>query len=322
MAETSFEGGLGSNNAAGLKETPVDAVRDVERGPRDYVFASLPWCQQFLRGGSQWVYDESWRMTSPYDPAIEGAGALDLNGGTGQARAFNPVTTDLANEGGSSARYWDYYASLYNYYHVCGAKWHVTIENLSPEPLWVHMMYYNDVLPPTEATNEDMLCWKDCESHLIGTHYYGANSSGIVTNEMNPGVANVEGAASAGNTSNFTPGDLIGSRANSPILKLSGSYRPGDFKRQIRLDSEVENWTLTTANPALPERLLLRYRSLWNALDTNNTSNYDRAIRFRYTIKIDYLVEFKELKSYLRWPVERQPLFCAISANAEEDDEP
>ena len=115
---------------------------------------------------------------------------------------------------------------------------------------------------------------------------------------------------------------MIANRGPSPILKLSGKYKPGDFKRQIRLDSEVENWTLTNANPALPERLLFRVRPIWNALDTNNIENYNRSIRFRYTIKIDYLVEFKELKSYLRWPIERQPLYAVITSNAEEDDEP
>ena len=320
----SFTQGMGSGNSAGLKETPIDRVKNVERGPRDYQFASLPWAQQELRAVDAWHWDVSYRMTSPYDPQVNWATAVDLNAGSGAATSVTSVTTDLANEGGSSARFFDFYQSLYNYYTVVSAKWHLTFENLCPEPVWVHQLYYNDVLPPVEATNEDIMCWKDAESHYVGSHHLGVGVStgSVLTNEMIANVPNIEGGGPSGGNPNFNTGNMISSRGISPILKLSGKYSPGDFKRQIRLDSEVENWTLTNANPALPERLLFRVRPICNALDVNDANTYNRPLRFRYTIKIDYLVEFKELKSYLRWPIERQPLYAVITSNAEEDDEP
>ena len=45
-------------------------------------------------------------------------------------------------------------------------------------------------------------------------------------------------------------------------------------------------------------------------------------MNFRYTFRIDYLVEFKELKVGLRWPVERQPITAVVVNNIEEDEEP
>ena len=44
-------------------------------------------------------------------------------------------------------------------------------------------------------------------------------------------------------------------------------------------------------------------------------------MQFRITFQIDYLVEFKELKAGLRWPVERQPVIAAVNTNIEEDEE-
>ena len=222
-----------------------------------------------------------------------------------------------------SARWYDFYSTMYNYYHVVGARWHMTIENLAQEPLWCHWMYCNDEYPPEGATNEDIQCWHDAHSHFIGSHAVMITSVGsIESNQSNSNVTNVEGAATAANNPNYETGNHVQSKGIGPILKLAGEYKPGDFRRQIHLDSEIENWTAVTANPSLPERLLFRFKPYWNAIDTNNATVYDRFMNFRYTFRIDYLVEFKELKVGLRWPVERQPITAVVVNNIEEDEEP
>ena len=183
-------------------------------------------------------------------------------------------------------------------------------------------MFCNDEIPPPTATNEDIMCWNDVESHYLGAHAFGLISAGsIATNEMPANLNNVEGNGSAGNTGNYNSSNHVSSRGQSPILKLSGTYRTGQTKRQIHLDSEVENWTAINANPALPERLLLRFKPYWNAIDTNDANTYDRAINVRVKVQLEYLVEFKELKFGLRWPIERQPVICAVNVNVEEDEE-
>lgn len=314
--------GSGSGNAAGLKETPVDPIgkRVVERGPPEWVFASLPYVRDTTQSVTLWARDISFRMTSPYDPQISDAAALDLNAGTGTALV---VSQNIDPDGAiTSARWFEYYQSIYNYYHTKSARWHMTIENMKTEPLWCHQLYYADEVPPIAATNEDMMCWKDTHSYLIGPAANAVTSTGVIlSNQVNTGQNNVEGNGTAGNTGNYTAGDMVASRGKSPILTLSGQYKPGDFTRQIRLDSEVENWTSVNTNPALPERLLFRFRPVWNGLDTSDAVIYDRLMKFRITFRIDYLVEFKELKTGLRWPIERQPLLGVITTNAEEDEE-
>lgn len=316
--------GGGSGNDAGLKETPVDRIgdRQVERGPPEYVFASLPYVRDTTQSQTLWAQDIAFRMTSPYDPQIGNAGSTDLNAGAGSAIQITPVLVDPDGTP-VPARWFDYYASMYNYYHVVGARWHVTIENFKTEPIWVHQMYYADEVPPLGATNEDMMSWKDVKSYVVGAAANAVTGTGIiVTNHVNTNQNNMEGAGTAGNTPNYTAGEMIASRGASPVITLSGSYRPGQFRRQIRLDSQVENWTDVSTNPALPERLLFRFRPQWNGLDTNDASVYDRLMKYRIITRIDYLVEFKELKSGLRWPVERQPAIVQINTNIEEDDEP
>lgn len=312
---------IGSGNEAGLAETPIDRVTHVSRGPADHQFASLPYIRDLLQSHTSWSRDLAFRMTSPYDPAMTNAGSTDLNAGTGSAIAIPPVSLDSADTSITSARWYDYYASQYNYYHVVSARWHCTIENLKTDPLWVHWMYYSDEIPPIAATNEDMLNWKDCHSHYLGPAASAVSNTGTIsTNERIVGFSNVEGNGAASGT-NYTAGDMVQSIGPKSVLTLSGSYKPGQFQRQIRQDADVENWTAVNANPALPERLLFRFKAPWDGLDTNDSAVYDRLVKYRLYFRVEYLVEFKELIPALRWPVERQPAFVTSSTNIEEDEE-
>lgn len=320
-----MSGGGGSGNAPGLKETPIDipdSRHPVSRGPADYTFATLPYVRQTGWRSTRIGFDHAFRMTSPYDPQITMAAATDLNAGAGSASFVTVEASDASDNTATSARWYDFYSTMYDYYHVLGARWHMTIENQKTEPLMVHVMYFNDEVPPLGATNEDIMCWNDVESHTVGPIAHAITSSGYrETNELNSGVNNVEGGGATGNVPNFETGNMVSARGKSNILQLSGSYKPGQKKRQIHLDSEVENWTTVNANPALPEKLLFRFKHFWNGLDTNDANTYDRDIAVTFTFRIEYLVEFKQLKTGLRWPVERQPLTALVVTNIEEDEE-
>lgn len=326
----------GSGLNKGLTETPVDPVpwNKIARGPPDYQYASLPYTWQTLIRENTNVTDVSFRMTSPLDPFPQSRDASDLNTGAGTALAITSTANDgrvsgLVDVWGASARWYDFYASMYNFYHVVKCRWWMTMENLSAEPMYVHMTYYNDITPPLNATNEDIMNWRECESHLVGTHHHLATQDlgEVATRHEATNYLNVEsgpgndGMMNAKNATNGTSSDYIQSRGTGPILKLSGSYAPGDFQRQIRLDSEVENWTSVDANPSLPERLLLRFKPFLNQFSNNSANSFNRTLKWRVTFRCEYLVEFKELKSTLRWPIERQPLIATIQANPNADDE-
>lgn len=311
----------GSGNNQGLVETPVDKVIDVERGPPEYVFASLPFFKDFKASNSGIGRDFTFRMTSPYDPNVGDATSTDLNAGAGTAIHNGTHVLDSADTAITSARWFDYYSTAYDYYHVVAARYHIAFENLTNEPMWVHMMYCNDEYPPEGASNEDILTWRDARSHLVGQHALPIATGALEHNHQVLGN-NVEGSGAAPSTANYETSNHTVSRGASPLLNISGEYRPGQFKRQIHLDSEIENWTAVNANPQLPERLVMRVKPYHNGIDTNDGTVYgSRTLIYRFTLKIEYLVEFKQLKTGLRWPVERQPLTRVIVTNIEEDEE-
>lgn len=303
--------GAGSGLEAGLKETPLDEVTQVHRGPPNYTFASLPAIYEAQVSGTMHSYDLAYRMTSGYDPVVSIASS-DANAGAGTMTVNTPQTAE-PDASAAKVRWWDYYSGLYNYYHVVGCKWRFTFENTSNDTVWVHQMYYSDNLPPVGATNLDMLMWSDCNSYFVGTHGAAIMSTGFLEhNEMTANVANDEDRV-PGTTVNYETGNHVSRRGASPIVQISGQYTPGDFRREIRQDSDVENWTLCTTNPTFPERLLFRIKNRNEGTGDNDANSYDRPFDFNYRIELEYLIEFKELKDGLRWPVSKQPITVTIS---------
>ncbi len=302
----------GQASQPGLKETPIDKFfGHAERGPSDYVYASLPYMRSLHESETLYSRDEAYRMTSVYDCRV-GTTTTDQNGGAGVANA-TVIVADGSDATLEQARWFDYYAGMYNYYHVVGARWWYTFENQSTDDLWVHTMYINDTAPSTLATSEDMQLWRDCRSHLVPGVANAILSTGIVERNDVPQNARNSEAGPVVTTPNFETGNHVAKRGRSNILTVSGTYRTGQFKRQIILDSEVENWTSTAANPALSERLLIRIKHRNDGIDDFDANSYMRPMTYYSTFKIEYLVEFKELKDGLRWPIERQPLTVTIA---------
>ena len=97
-----------------------------------------------------------------------------------------------------------------------------------------------------------------------------------------------------------------------PVLTSRLAHR-----REIRLDEQVQNWTPVTSNPALPERLVLRIKPTTEGFAANNAFNYGDQLSYKLMVKLTYVVEFKELKIGLRWPVQRNPARVTITADAE-----
>lgn len=307
--------GTGSGNDAGLSETPIDEITTIHRGPPNYTFASLPWYydrQDYVTNTS--THGWTFRMTSPYDVSVTGV-PTDDNTGTGENKnvVMAPAEPD---SGAQAARWFDFYKSIYKFYHVISCRWFLTIENMMTEPIWVHIYYSNEVDRPRLATNRDILMWPDVKSHYVGAAANAITGTGWVeTGQANANAENAENGGVLPGGINFEDGNLVTPRGPSNVLTTGGVYKPGDYKRDIRLDSDVENWTSVTTNPALSERLSFRVKPQWDAqnLAAGDANNYGRTLNYRWVYKCEYLVEFKELQEGIKYPIQDQPLTITIN---------
>lgn len=305
-----------STQTNGVHETPLDRITRVERGVPNYVYASLPYDEIYLFDQSRFATTFAYRMTSCYDTKVDIGTTSDLNGNSGS------IISDATNQGGTSdayitkARWFDFYASMYKYYSVVGCKWSMVFENLTSEPLWVHHGYCGNNNPPTDvATNIDILHWPGYSSHYVKPQNVVVNNVGIQTKQLANNAAQFEDQTNAlgdANSSGISGAAAVGNNGMN-TLQLSGSYAPGDFTRDINQDGEVELWSLCSTNPVLLEKLLFIVKPETSFVSNNSVLSNNRQLRFRYHIKLEYLVEFKELLPGLKYPVSHQPATLSIN---------
>ena len=256
-------------------------------------------------------------MTSPYDVICQTTSS-DINIGAG-AMNVKQIDDQSADSAVTKTRWFDFYASIYKYYHVVSTRWHITIENRSTDPLWVHNMYISDVDPSSRATNMDMLMWKDCTSHYLPPVGHAITSGGYIEDNQNTDDDVMDEDDTNAATANYESANRIAAKGNN-IMELKGSYTPGTYRREIRQDADVETWTAINANPAFPEKLFLRFRPDYEGVggDLNNASNWNRPMAFKLFVRLEYLVEFKELVEELHWPIGYQPAtISAVAVNTQ-----
>ncbi|ETM97215.1 hypothetical protein PPTG_20440 [Phytophthora nicotianae INRA-310] len=137
-----------------------------------------------------------------------------------------------------------------------------------------------------------------------------------VAGEHPDDTINAENINSTALLDNFENTNMV---ANNGVSKcvISGEYRTVQHTREIRLDSSVENWTATNTNPLLPEKLLIRVKPVNDTVHLNSATSSGDDLKYKIVVKLNYLVEFKELPVGLRYPVQRQPLTVTIAADVE-----
>lgn len=323
QATTEMPDGKGSGNKGVITETSVDPVPfDVHRGPPNYTYASLPYLEDrweftgTATGTAVYARDHWFRLTSPYDPAITVA-TTDSNTGAGTLNTKSDTVTDVIVR---KADWFDFYAGLYKYYHVVACRWNVTIENQG-EPIWVYQMFANDERPPVLASNLDMQTWSGVKHKYVNSTWKAVTTNGFLQNGDN--IANDdmdEDEAGDDHVTDQYGNANVTSRSGTDMCSFSGIYRPGDYNRDIRLDSEVENWTAINTNPLLPERLLIRVKPQTDAIpDGADGLDFGDTLKYRIRTHLEYLVEFKELNTGLKYPVQRQPLTVTIATNTASD---
>lgn len=303
-------------------ETAIDAIpRDwhIFRGPPDYTHVSLPFMfeQRIQNPMNSW--DAVFRLTSPYDPLIT-TNLTDTNPGAGLTRIGVPQSNagDAKDKYGQT-QFYNFYADMYRYYSVMACRYHITVENLSGERMYVHIMNFNQELPPASASNQDILLWRGVKSYLSTPHgmFFSDNQAKFndynalqieddddMNPQPNPDTTGTEPAKWA-----------VGRRANSAVIQHSSQYSPGDSRREITLDSEVSTWTPINANPSYPERILIRIKNYDDNIHplAGSAGNFEKSMHFTIKVSIEYLTEFKELVPGLRYPVVRDPARVTVN---------
>ena len=204
----------------------------------------------------------------------------NLTPGTGWGQSFPETFTANATEATERPAWREYWVQLYDYYTVLGCEYEIIIKN----PI-------KEMIPIEQGT-----------AGTTGTHAYAKLSSDIQCAVQFDTYSN--NATTTGNVMPLTR--YSESRAFKNLkwyrihddggeVTIRGTYRPGDAKRNIINDGDVQTWTKTTTTlPNLKEILTLNF---WQ--HPFNDSQYG-AVNMEINLK--YIVQFKDLKLQARYP--------------------
>ena len=283
-------------------ETALDSIKNdwhIFRGPPDYTHASLAAIYVNNAQLTANLFELGIRTTSPYQP-FHGTTTADINTGLGTTSVIR-----LSGDAPFKTTYWDYYASLYKYYSVLSCRYRITVENNTGDNIWMHVMSNNQEKPPEDASNEDIQLWRGTQSYFMTPHakFY----SGTRAFQQETAGYNVESDAVV-NPQQYNPAGTAVARKNHAVVVHSGQYDAGEFRREVALDSEISTWTATNSNPSYPENLLIRIKADEASSSTTDALNRDRILDVNVRMEVEYLVEFKELDSRVRYPIQRNPI--------------
>lgn len=310
MAENSTSGnGTDAKNALG-QETQVQRTVAVYRNIPEVQTVSLPYIELLpdmdygLTAGEA-VHE--YRMNSIFD-VVANYDYLDVNSGAGIKKVAAKATDGVSRR---NPQYLGLYRNLYKYYTVLGARYHITIENRSTAPLFVYWMYRGNTDPPIGVPNELLQTWPD-----VSWKYLNGIITPIVTNTAGDDQGEALNTETEGQTSTRIADGSWGDSASSTVCHITGEYTPGEFDREIRNDTDAKIWTLMTANPSLVENLQLRIKP-WRDSSTgsmNSSAHGGMAFKYRMRVDIEYLVQFHDLVTDLRYPAQEPYLTVSKTA--------
>lgn len=184
-----------------MSTDPMHAGWSLAPGPPTYTHVVLPYINEYTvvnTVGSN-LYEFGYRMTSVYDPSVVNE-QTDIQPGTAVTNAITLSGNDSKDNNSGYPAYYRYYASLYNYYSVIGCRYSITIENLSHDRQWVHLLFHNQTVPPRSASNHDMLLWKGVKSKVLMPAMRFATTNNVSMLESN--VVNYDGDTASSSASN------------------------------------------------------------------------------------------------------------------------
>lgn len=288
-------------------ETSIDPIKmdwQIFRGPPDFTHASLPAIFVNNANVEAKIYEAGIRLTSPYQPFFNTA-STDLNtDATGISTAL-----ELSGASPFKTQFFGFYAQLYRYYSVISCRYRITAENYGSEPIWMHVMKYNQERPPSIASNEDIYLWRGTTSHYMTPHaaWYDTSVGGLGGDRSATLQYNMDTDTTVGVGVDTASSRSGVSRQNNAVIVVSDQYNAGDFRREVALDSEISTWTTVSANPTYPENLLIRFNTDEASIGPD-IRNRNRRLQINLRMEVEYLVEFKELTPEVRYPTVRDPI--------------
>nr|QTZ83196.1 MAG: capsid protein [Grus japonensis parvo-like hybrid virus] len=297
-------------------ETEIDPIKQdwhIFRGPPDYTHTSLPAIYVNNADVRVKMFEAGIRLTSPYQPFFNTA-STDLN------TDVTGVTTALELSGASpfATQFFGFYSQLYRYYSVISCRYRITAENYGSEPIWMHIMKYNQERPPSAASNEDIYLWRGTQSHYMTPHatFYDTTVTGTGGDRSHTFQYNMDTDNNIDTVVDTAASRTPVSRRNNAVIVVSDQYNAGDSRREVALDSEISTWTPVAQNPSYPENLLIRFNTDEAATGaTPDNVDRNRRIQVNLRMEVEYLCEFKELTPEVRYPVRRDPITLTFTSS-------
>lgn len=219
-------------------------------------------------------------MNTPVNPIISSIGNTPSGGSAYQKGLFNGVTeatstwpTNITpypnsaggtNPTGAEVCAWrTYFEKLYDVYTVLGCQWKLTIQT-------------------STAT------MGNCAAIGVGYNSYG--SSGGTSGVFPTGQTYAD--VSRWKDVKWTI--VEDNREATKTTVLTGTYRPGQNKRNVTNDQDVNTWTLCESTPSFKEELQLMFFKA--PLAPSNTLNMN------CQLELKYIVQYKDLKTQIRYP--------------------
>lgn len=168
-----------------------------------------------------------------------------------------------------------HFVNYYDYYTVLGCKWTVSVlqttERYDKEAAIFEIYSGNTDIPITYSTSVYM-GWQDFMQWTNKKVHYTTPQDEMIT--------------AAGAQPPRRP----------RTISFNGYYKPGMFDREVRDDDKAKTWIAIDDAPTLYETLNLIF--VQGPLSTLGAHPLD----FNYAITLDYLVQFKDLKTQFLYP--------------------
>lgn len=285
------EGG-GDGARKGAKETPISIQRSHFGLPETVtqVLTGTNYFAAITPANFQSMTRVQFRLTSiidrmittpstPTPSAAYAAGIYNRMMFPQSAGTWNASPAYYPSDTTDELQWLDYFVLMYQYYHVMGVEWELTMAN------------------PQTNVNCDITVATSIDTY----------SAGNATN-VHPNGASMEEMEQWPDV-RWGPVVPYVTASERTFRTLKGYYRPGKVKQNVENDEDVKTWTKVNAAPSLTEVLNVYFgKSMFNAVTSSTGLNCRMKWRF--------IVQFKDLNVPYRWPAIAQ---TPIAVNAPTD---
>lgn len=308
MALAASSGG-GPNSVS--KETPISNYPSLTYGLQETHTTILPWTGWLsaARLDKDTPVVLELRMNTPYDMVITGTTSADPVGITVPTKGLAIRPLDAAGRNNPYQKYplaftastttaterpqWrDFWANLYDYYTVLGCEYKIIVTNPVTS---IRTFQYDTTLSPfsTPAVQAPI---KDQADVVCGVEFDTYSDTATSTGNVMPRTEYEE-------VRNFKDIRWYKIPDSNGTTVISGTYKPGQAKRNITNDGDVKTWTATGSTlPNLKENMLLCFWQdpLNNCGDGRAADQFGCGVNIEINLK--YIVQFKDLKQQARYP--------------------